>query len=95
MARCLATEPELLLLDEVVAGATPAEAVAMMEVIGRIRQSGVTIVMVEHVMRVVMGLSHRVLVLHHGETIAVGDPQAVSRDPVVLKAYLGARYAHA
>jgi len=95
LARCLATDPELLLLDEVVAGATPSEAVAMMEMIRKIRDMGITIIMVEHVMRVVMGLSHRVLVLHHGETIAVGDPQTVSRDPVVLKAYLGARYAHA
>jgi branched-chain amino acid transport system ATP-binding protein len=95
LARCLATDPELLLLDEVVAGATPAEAVAMMEIIRKIRDGGVTIVMVEHVMRVVMGLSHRVLVLHHGETIAVGEPQAVSRDPLVLKAYLGARYGTA
>jgi len=95
MARCLATDPELLLLDEVVAGATPAEAVAMMEVIRRIRDMGVTIIMVEHVMRVVMGLSHRVLVLHHGETIAIGEPQTVSRDPVVLKAYLGDRYGRA
>ena len=95
MARCLATDPELLLLDEVVAGATPAEAVTMMDVIRRIRDAGVTIIMVEHVMRVVMGLSHRVLVLHHGETIAVGEPQAVSRDPVVLKAYLGERYGTA
>jgi branched-chain amino acid transport system ATP-binding protein len=95
MARCLATDPELLLLDEVVAGATPAEAVAMMEVIRGIRNMGVTIIMVEHVMRVVMGLSHRVLVLHHGETIAIGEPQTVSRDPVVLKAYLGERYGRA
>jgi len=95
LARCLATDPELLLLDEVVAGATPSEAIGMMEMIRRIRHMGITIIMVEHVMRVVMGLSHRVLVLHHGETIAVGDPQTVSRDPVVLKAYLGARYAHA
>ena len=95
LARCLATDPELLLLDEVVAGATPAEAVAMMAIIRRIRDMGVTIIMVEHVMRVVMGLSHRVLVLHHGETIAIGEPQAVSRDPAVLKAYLGARYGKA
>jgi branched-chain amino acid transport system ATP-binding protein len=95
LARCLATDPELLLLDEVVAGATPAEAVAMMDVIRKIRDTGVTIIMVEHVMRVVMGLSHRVLVLHHGETIAIGEPQAVSRDPLVLKAYLGARYGTA
>jgi branched-chain amino acid transport system ATP-binding protein len=95
LARCLATDPELLLLDEVVAGATPAEAVAMMAIIRRIRDAGVTIIMVEHVMRVVMGLSHRVLVLHHGETIAIGEPQTVSRDPVVLKAYLGERYGRA
>jgi branched-chain amino acid transport system ATP-binding protein len=95
LARCLATDPDLLLLDEVVAGATPTEAVAMMAIIRRIRDMGVTIIMVEHVMRVVMGLSSRVLVLHHGETIAIGDPQAVSRDPVVLKAYLGARYGTA
>jgi branched-chain amino acid transport system ATP-binding protein len=95
LARCLATDPELLLLDEVVAGATPTEALAMMEVIRKIRDTGVTIIMVEHVMRVVMGLSHRVLVLHHGETIAIGEPQTVSRDPVVLRAYLGARYGNA
>ncbi|MCX5736708.1 MAG: ABC transporter ATP-binding protein [candidate division NC10 bacterium] len=95
VARCLATDPELLMLDEVVAGATPTEALAMMEVIRKIQERGVTIIMVEHVMRVVMGLSHRVLVLHHGETIAIGEPQTVSRDPVVLKAYLGARYGNA
>ena len=95
LARCLATEPELLLLDEVVAGATPAEAGGMMELIRRIRDMGITILMVEHVMRVIMGLSHRVLVLHHGETIALGEPTTVSRDPVVLKAYLGERYGKA
>ncbi|HSB68442.1 MAG TPA: ABC transporter ATP-binding protein [Candidatus Methylomirabilis sp.] len=92
LARCLATDPELLLLDEVVAGATPAEATAMMELIRKIRDNGVTLLMVEHVMRVVMGLSHRVLVLHHGITIASGAPQVVSRDPAVLKAYLGERH---
>jgi branched-chain amino acid transport system ATP-binding protein len=91
LARCLATDPELLLLDEVVAGATPAEALAMMDLIRKIRDDGLTIIMVEHVMRVIMGLSHRVLVLHHGETIAVGEPQVVSKDPTVLKAYLGER----
>jgi branched-chain amino acid transport system ATP-binding protein len=95
LARCLATDPELLLLDEVVAGATPTEAGAMMALIRRIREMGVTIIMVEHVMRVIMGLSHRVLVLHHGETIALGDPKTVSQDPVVLKAYLGERYGKA
>jgi len=92
LARCLATDPDLLLLDEVVAGATPAEALAMMDLIRKIRDNGVTILMVEHVMRVVMGLSHRVLVLHHGETIAMGNPEAVSKDPAVLKAYLGGRH---
>lgn len=92
LARSLATDPELLLLDEVVAGATPTEAVAMMDLIRKVRAGGVTIVMVEHVMRVIMGLSDRVLVLHHGETIAMGIPQAVSKDPTVLKAYLGDRH---
>jgi branched-chain amino acid transport system ATP-binding protein len=92
LARCLATDPELLLLDEVVAGATPAEAAIMMDLIRKICDGGVTIIMVEHVMRVVMGLSHRVLVLHHGVTIASGEPQVVSRDPAVLKAYLGERH---
>ena len=92
LARSLATDPELLLLDEVVAGATPTEAVVMMDLIRKVRAGGVTIVMVEHVMRVIMGLSDRVLVLHHGETIAMGAPQAVSKDPTVLKAYLGDRH---
>jgi branched-chain amino acid transport system ATP-binding protein len=92
LARSLATDPELLLLDEVVAGATPTEAVAMMDLIRKVRSGGVTIVMVEHVMRVIMGLSDRVLVLHHGETIAMGAPQAVGKDPTVLKAYLGDRH---
>ena len=92
LARCLATDPEMLLLDEVVAGATPNEASEMMELIRKIRAGGTTIVMVEHVMRVIMGLSHRILVLHHGETIAMGPPQEVSKDPLVLKAYLGVRH---
>ncbi len=92
LARCLATDPELLLLDEVVAGATPSEASEMMELIRKIRAGGTTIVMVEHVMRVLMGLSHRVRVLHHGEMIALGAPQDVSKDPLVLKAYLGVRH---
>jgi len=60
--------------------------------IHKIRDSGVTIIMVEHVMRVIMGLSHRVLVLHHGETIAMGKPEVVSKDPAVLTAYLGERH---
>jgi branched-chain amino acid transport system ATP-binding protein len=92
LARCLATDPELLLLDEVVAGATPTEASAMMALIRKIRDGGITIIMVEHVMRVIMGLSHRVLVMHHGETIAMGAPQVVTKDPTVLKAYLGDRH---
>ena len=92
LARCLATDPELLLLDEVVAGATPTEASAMMALIRKIRDGGITIIMVEHVMRVIMGLSDRVLVMHHGETIAMGAPQVVTKDPTVLKAYLGDRH---
>ncbi len=92
LARCLATDPELLLLDEVVAGATPAEAASMMHLIQAICRAGVTLIMVEHVMRVVMGLSHRILVLHHGETIALGAPEAVSQDRRVIEAYLGERH---
>ena len=95
LGRALATDPDLLLLDEVVAGANPSEAMAMMELIRRIRENGVTIIMVEHVMKVIMGLSDRVLVLHHGEKLAECPPQEAACDEKVLKAYLGERYVRA
>ena len=92
VARALATEPKLLLLDEVLTGLTPAEARAGVELIRKIRQSGVTIVMVEHVMEVVMPLVDRAVVLHLGKVLAEGAPAAVVRDERVIAAYLGDRH---
>jgi branched-chain amino acid transport system ATP-binding protein len=89
IARALASEPKLLLLDEPAAGTSMAEAAALMELIRRLRDAGLTIVLVEHHIRVVMQVSDRVAVLDHGELIAEGPPEAVRRDPAVIAAYLG------
>jgi branched-chain amino acid transport system ATP-binding protein len=89
IARALATSPRVILLDEVVAGLNPTEVSSIMKLIGRIRDSGVTILMIEHVMKVVMGLSHKLIVLHHGVKIAEGAPERISQDSAVIKAYLG------
>ena len=89
VARALATGPRLLLLDEVAAGLNPAEVAGMLDLIGGLRQGGLTIILIEHNMRVIMGLSDRVAVLHHGEKLADGPPDEVSRDEAVLEAYLG------
>ena len=89
IARALAIEPRLLLLDEVVAGLNPAEAEEIIGLIRRVRERGVTIVIVEHIMRVIMGLSDRVVALSYGRKIAEGTPQAVAADPSVIAAYLG------
>ncbi|MBI3091352.1 MAG: ABC transporter ATP-binding protein [Candidatus Tectomicrobia bacterium] len=91
IARALATLPRLLLLDEVVAGLNPSETSAVMESIREIRRRGVTIFLIEHVMKVVMGLSDHLLVLHHGELIAEGKPEKVATSPAVVEAYLGHR----
>ncbi len=89
IARALATEPRLLLLDEAIAGLNPTEVGQIMDRIREIRQIGVTIVMIEHVMKAVLGLSDTIIVLNHGQKIAEGTPQEVASDPEVVRAYLG------
>jgi len=93
LARALAMDPELLLLDEVMAGLNPTEVGEAMELVRAINRGGMTILVVEHVMKAIMGLSSRIVVLHHGEKIADGRPEQVARDQAVIQAYLGARYA--
>lgn len=89
-ARALATEPRILLLDEVMAGLRPTEVDRIVSILRDINASGVTIVLIEHVMRAVMALAGRIHVLHHGATIAEGAPDEVTRHPKVLESYLGA-----
>jgi len=91
VARALATGPQLLLLDEVMAGLRPTETDRMVAILRALnRESGLTILLIEHVMRAVMALASRVLVLDHGVAIAEGAPESVVRDPAVVQSYLGA-----
>jgi branched-chain amino acid transport system ATP-binding protein len=89
IARALATEPRLLLLDEALAGLTPAEIQKAIELVRRIHARGITLVIVEHIMEVIMNLAQRVIVLNQGQIIAQDEPQAVVRNPDVIAAYLG------
>jgi len=89
VARALATRPTLLLLDEVMAGLRPTECDQMVEVFRGLNREGLTILLIEHVMRAVMALARYVGVLHHGEVIARGTPQEIVRNPAVLESYLG------
>jgi branched-chain amino acid transport system ATP-binding protein len=89
VARALATRPELLLLDELMAGLNNTEVSEAMELIKRIRARGVTIVMIEHVMKAIMNVCDRIIVLHHGKKIAEGTPTEIVNSPTVIEVYLG------
>jgi branched-chain amino acid transport system ATP-binding protein len=89
MARALAAQPYLILLDEVLAGLNPSEITGMMETVRTIRDEGVTIFMIEHVMQAIMSISDHILVLDYGSLIATGPPKEVANNPHVIEAYLG------
>jgi branched-chain amino acid transport system ATP-binding protein len=93
MARALATEPRLLLLDEVMAGLNPAEIDSAVALVGKLSKRGLTIVIVEHVMRAIMAVARHIVVLDHGQKIAEGTPKEIVENPEVIRAYLGS-YVH-
>jgi branched-chain amino acid transport system ATP-binding protein len=94
MARALATDPRILLLDEVMAGLNPAEIDQAVALIGKLSKRGLTIVIVEHVMRAIMAVARHIVVLDHGQKIAEGSPNEIVANPDVIRAYLGTGYVH-
>jgi len=92
LARAIATEPEVVLLDEVMAGLNPTETEEAVSLIRKVHEKGLTIIVVEHVMEVIMNISHRIVVFDSGELIVQGSPEEVVRDERVIKAYLGEEY---
>ena len=94
MARALATQPRILLLDEVMAGLNPSEIDQAVALVGKLSQSGLTIVIVEHVMRAIMAVARHIVVLDHGQKIAEGTPKEIVENPEVIRAYLGSGYVH-
>ncbi len=92
LGRALATRPRLLLLDEIMAGLNPRETAEAIQLIEKVREQGITVILIEHIMQVVMNLSDRVIILHHGQKIAEGPPREIASDEKVIKAYLGEEY---
>lgn len=93
IARALATEPKLLLLDEFMAGLNPSEVRQSVEFVKRLKDMGITVIIVEHIVKAIMSCSDRVIVLNAGQKIAEGSPEEIVKDPVVIRAYLGPDYA--
>jgi len=89
VARALATKPTVMMLDELMAGLNPAEVDEAMALVRRIRESGITVLMIEHVMKAIMSICGRIIALHHGELIAEGTPDQIANDPQVIEIYLG------